>query len=128
MVTRIFCAWATHCYNVIAAGSRQGELVFINAQPGEKILCVVTCGSWVRSIAFKDDMIAAGSDTGEIKIFSPTQFGEWGQIQSQSSLTGHSGVVFSADGQWLISAAQTGQSACGMRNPEPPSCCRYTFP
>ena len=60
-------------------------------------------------IDFKDNMIAAGCENGEIKIFKLSESQDLWEIQSESSLTGHSsavtGVAFSADGQWLVSGS-----------------------
>ena len=79
-------AYAPSC-DVIVSGSRAGKLHFINAQTGEKILCLMSCGSHVNSIAFRDNMIAAGCSSGEIKICSRTQSGEWGEIQFEFPLS-----------------------------------------
>jgi len=94
---KILClSFAPSC-DVIVAGSRTtssqtGKLFFIDAQTGEKILCPVNCGSAVYSIAIKDNMIAAGCYGGEIKLFALPQSGDWGEIQSQFSLSCGSSV------------------------------------
>ena len=57
-------------------------------------MCPVSCGSPVLSIAFQDNMIAAGCQNGKIKLFALTQPGDWRNIQSESSLS-CSSTVFS---------------------------------
>ena len=80
-------SYAPSC-DVIAVGSRAG-ICFINAQTGEKIWSPVCCDSAVISIAFKENMIAAGCVNGKIKLFAPQQSGYWGEIHSQSPMRGH---------------------------------------
>ena len=100
----------------IIAGCDDGVCIFSLKQQSQdfEILseCPLSCGSWVFSIAFKDNMIAAGCDNGKIKIFALQQTGKWGEIRSESPLTGHLGTVmgaaFSADGQWIISGSEDG--------------------
>jgi len=72
-------------------------------------LSTLSCGSPVPCQAFKDNTIAAGCKDGKIKLFKLNKSQDWGEIQSESTLTGHSsavtGVAFSADGQWLVSGS-----------------------
>ena len=73
-------------------------------------LSTLNCGSIVWSIAFKDNMIAAGCQNGEIKIFGLNESQDWGEIRYEwpERSSAVKGVVFSADGRWFISGSEDG--------------------
>ena len=54
------------------------------------ILSTLSCESPVLSIALKDNIIAAGCAKGEIKLFKLNESQDWGEIQSEPPLRGHS--------------------------------------
>ena len=92
----VLCLGYTLSCDDIAAGSRQGELVFINAQSGEKMLCTARVDGHVLTsldISPCGTKIAATSnnfdDKYEIKMFSLYPRSRDGEIQSESTLTGH---------------------------------------
>ena len=67
----IMClSYAPNC-DIIAAGFKSGQLFFINAQTGEKILCPVTGHtSAVMGVSFSADgqWLIAGFDDGMIRL------------------------------------------------------------
>ena len=61
--------------NVIASSSYDETIKIWDVTSGS-CLSTLSCGSDVNSIALKDNMIAAGCYSGEIKLFGLTQCGE----------------------------------------------------
>ena len=79
--------------DTIVAGCSNGNLFFIDTAACQVREPPVKCGSTVWRIAIKDNMVAAGCASGEIKIFSLQQSGNWREIQPQSPLKGHEGLA-----------------------------------
>jgi WD40 repeat protein len=58
------------CESEGAVAGTEGNIFFMNAQTGEKILCPVTVDSWVNSVAFSPDgSIIAAANNYEIQLF-----------------------------------------------------------
>ena len=106
-------SYAPNC-DIIASGCGSGELFFIDAQTGEKILCPVSCESPVLSIALKDNIIAAGCAKGEIKLFKLNESQDWGEIQSEPPLKVDAGdfgvqcVTFNGTGNTIVAGCWNG--------------------
>ena len=86
------CVTSNSTGDTTIAGCWNGNIFLINtatSQVREPPLSFGWDSSPVLSIAFKDNMIAAGCGNGHIKIFRLNESRDWGQIQSESPLRGH---------------------------------------
>ena len=99
--------------DTILAGCDNGNIFFIDAATSQVREPPMSCDDAVLSIALKDNMIAAGCYDGKIMVFNINESQDWGEIQSQAPLRGHSdwvrGVAFNpSDPRMLVSCSDDG--------------------
>jgi len=91
------------CESEGAVASTEGNIFFMNAQTGEKILCPVTVDSWVNSVAFSPDgSIIAAANNYEIQLFDVQTQAKLGSPLTVDACVNN--MAFSPDGS-IIAAA-----------------------